>query len=122
MALIFVPQLNLLYLFPAIPFDGSYETFYFGESLSPDQVEISEEVFIITGEEARKQTEPPRLTKILVLPEKIKVLSGFANEQGLTLNVEILQENGISAQKIEETKMALKNLELNDEMLKSDLS
>src|SRR6202011_5964123 len=36
---------------------GRYEPFVFGTSLSPDEVEISDEMFIITGEEAKKHVE-----------------------------------------------------------------
>jgi len=47
-----------------------------------------------------------------------KVLSKFATGKGLklTLNVEVSPDDGVSAQKIEETKAALRELNLNDDL------
>ena len=47
-----------------------------------------------------------------------KVLSKYAvgNEMKITLNVEIRQDGGISSQKIEETKTALRELGMGDEV------
>ena len=47
-----------------------------------------------------------------------KVLSKFVSGQGLklTLNVEVSPEGGVSAQKIEETRVALQELGLNDDV------
>jgi hypothetical protein len=47
-----------------------------------------------------------------------KVLAKFASEKRLklTLNVEVFPEGGISTQKIEETKQALRELGLNDDV------
>ncbi len=44
--------------------EGGYKPFYFGRSLSPAEVEISDEMFIITAEEAKKHIEPKKLTRI----------------------------------------------------------
>jgi hypothetical protein len=50
-----------------------------------------------------------------------KVLSKFAANKGLrlTLSVEVTPDGGVSSQKIEETKAALRELSLNDD-LKTD--
>ena len=47
-----------------------------------------------------------------------KVLSKYAvgNEMKITLNVEIRQDGGISSQKIDETKTALRELGMGDEV------
>jgi hypothetical protein len=47
-----------------------------------------------------------------------KVLSKFAGGKGLkiTINVEVSPEGGVSKQKIEETKVALRELGLNDDL------
>jgi hypothetical protein len=47
-----------------------------------------------------------------------KVLSRFAGSKGLkiTINVEVSPEGGVSKQKLEETKVALRELGLNDEV------
>jgi hypothetical protein len=52
---------------------GKYEPFTFGTSLGPDEVEISEEMFLITGEEAKKHIEPPRLEGLVVSPSDVVV-------------------------------------------------
>jgi hypothetical protein len=55
---------------------GKYKPFYFDKPLSADEVEISEDMFIITAEEAKKQIEPPRLTTIAVSPSSAQVEPG----------------------------------------------
>ncbi len=47
-----------------------------------------------------------------------KVLAKYATEKGLrlTLKVEVASDTGVSAQKIEETKVALRELGLNDDI------
>ena len=47
-----------------------------------------------------------------------KVLSKFASGEGLkiTLNVEVSPKDGVSDQKIEETKVALRELGLDDDV------
>jgi len=49
---------------------GGYEPFVFGRNLSAGEVEISEDVFIITADEAKKHIEPPRLTSLLISPQQ----------------------------------------------------
>lgn len=53
-----------------------YEPFLFGTSLSPDEVEISEEMFVITGEEAKKHIEPQCLASLVVSPPQAIVEPG----------------------------------------------
>jgi hypothetical protein len=156
--------------------DGGYDPFCYNISLNPSDVEISEEMFIVTKETAedyRKtkaaspvepglpsanekasadgaapapapgegetgvvggqtasttETPPsPAAAKLRwtgeVPPQKwmnfyTKVLSKFAAGKGLklTLNVEVSPEEGVSTQKIEETKTALRDLGLNDDL------
>jgi hypothetical protein len=55
---------------------GRYEPFLFGTSLSPDEVEISEEMFVLTAEEAKKHIKPPRLTTLVVSPSQVTVEPG----------------------------------------------
>jgi hypothetical protein len=55
---------------------GRYEPFHFKESLAPEDVEISDEMFLITVEEAKKNIEPPRLTTLLLLPGQVATEPG----------------------------------------------
>lgn len=56
--------------------DGRYDPFVFEKELGPAEVEISEEMFIITAEEAKKRIEPPRLTTLAITPEAPRVKPG----------------------------------------------
>jgi len=56
--------------------EGGYDPFYFEKSLSAGEVEISEDMFIITAEEAKKHVEPPRLTSLVISPETVRVEPG----------------------------------------------
>ena len=55
---------------------ASYEPFHFGTSLDADEVEISDEMFVITAEEAKKSIEPPHLAALQVTPGYITIESG----------------------------------------------
>jgi hypothetical protein len=55
---------------------GTYEPFYYSRSLSVHEVEISEDMYLITGEEARMYIEPPKLTSIVISPESIQIEPG----------------------------------------------
>jgi hypothetical protein len=55
---------------------GRYEPFHFGASLDPAEVEISDEMFVITAEEAKKHVEPPRLTTLAVAPAQAIIEPG----------------------------------------------
>jgi hypothetical protein len=56
---------------------GGYDPFIFKTALVADEVEISEDVFILTSTEAEKHIEPPQLKKILVSPEEISIKPGI---------------------------------------------
>jgi len=56
--------------------DGRYEPFRFEEEMTPEEVEIGDDVFVITGEEAKKHIEPPRLTTLAITPETPRVKPG----------------------------------------------
>ena len=49
---------------------GGYDPFVFEQELTPLEVEISDDMFIITADEARKHIEPPRLTALAIQPER----------------------------------------------------
>jgi hypothetical protein len=49
---------------------GDYKPFYFGDPLEYSEVEISEEMYIVKAEEAKKHTEPPKLTSIIISPSQ----------------------------------------------------
>jgi hypothetical protein len=150
--------------------NGGYEPFCFGTALTADDVEIAEDMYIITKETAeqykandgRPAPEPspnsdsgeatdsspvvvpasnsaggntpdvPTIGSPVIntmrwsgeVPSQrwmnfyTKVLSKFATGQGLklTLSVEVSPDGGIPAQKIEETRLALRELSLNDDV------
>ena len=141
--------------------DGNYAPFHWNGSLPVQDVEISDDVFIIQRElaEAYKagKTSPtpevageiavpgfseatttsPETDIKLPMPASIprlvwsgdvqhqkwmnfytKVLSKFATTAGLklTLRVEVAPVNGISPQKVDETKVALRELGLKDSL------
>jgi hypothetical protein len=154
---------------------GGYDPFMFGVSMSPQEVEISEDVYVITAEtaEAYKQSlsAPPRPIGtgslfdppsgempgpidgkvrtdannnedddpgIVPLPDKAavlrwsgevpaqkwmnfytKVLSRFATTKSLrlTVTVDVAPEGGVSKQATEETRTALRELGLRDDLL-----
>jgi len=56
--------------------DGHYEPFRFKEEMTPQEVEVGDDVFIITAEEAKKHIEPPRLTTLAITPEAPRVKPG----------------------------------------------
>jgi Protein of unknown function (DUF499) len=141
---------------------NDYKPFYFSQALMTADVELSEEMFIITKEMAdaylitRAKPPAPGTTPRPDMPTPpivgpalpvdqpeptapstdfgltwtgeippmkwmnfyTKVLSKFASTRGLklTLNVEVGPEGGVSQQKIDETKSALRELGLNDDV------
>jgi hypothetical protein len=56
---------------------GGYDPFIFKTTLNADEIEISEDVFILTSAEAEKHIEPPQLKQILVSPEEICIKPGI---------------------------------------------
>ncbi len=53
---------------------GGYSPFLFKKPLSSLEVEISDDLFIISVEEAEKHIKPPELTRIVITPEQAKVI------------------------------------------------
>ena len=50
--------------------DG-YQPFVFGSDLPAHEVEISDDMFIISAEEAKKHIEPPKLATLTIQPERL---------------------------------------------------
>ncbi len=55
---------------------GRYEPFVFEREKTPLEVEISDDVFILTAEEAKKHIEPPTLTTVTITPQETRVKRG----------------------------------------------
>jgi|GEM_PF-3286672 len=56
--------------------DGHYDPFIFEREMSLQEVEISDDVFILTAEEAKKHIEPPKLTAVTITPQEARVKPG----------------------------------------------
>jgi len=56
--------------------DGGYSPFLYKKSIEILDVEISEDMFIITSEEAEKHRKPPELTRIMVTPLQTQLKPG----------------------------------------------
>lgn len=63
--------------------DGGYEPFYYGEGILENEIELSDDMFIITGEEAEKHIEPPVLTSLVISPPEKHIEPG--NETRFTV-------------------------------------
>ena len=55
---------------------GQYAPFFYKTALTAADVEISEDMFILTAEEAEKSIEPPRLAQVVVAPSQIQCQPG----------------------------------------------
>ncbi len=55
---------------------GGYSPFEFNKSLSAVDIEISEDMFIIPGEEAEKHIEPPELKRLEIQPLHVQLKPG----------------------------------------------
>jgi hypothetical protein len=55
---------------------GAYEPFYFRTGLSPSDIEILDDMFIITAELAEKSIEPPKLTTLALEPDQRRIEPG----------------------------------------------
>jgi hypothetical protein len=142
---------------------GEYKPFYFNKAVMTADVELSDDMFIITKEIAeaylKGRTTPPPTMPVappvdptgkvpppVVPPTAIqpplvpasasvlkwsgevphqkwmifftKVISKFASSRGLklTVNVEVSPEGGVSKQKVDETKSALRELGLSEDV------
>jgi len=67
-----------------------YKPFVFGAGLSAEEVEISDDMFIIKAEEAKKHVEPPKLTTLTIQPERPQVKPGAR----LVFHVKGLDQHG----------------------------
>lgn len=56
--------------------EGKYKPFHFNTSLNAADIEISDDMFIITGDEAKKQIEPPKLARLEITPASLTVEPG----------------------------------------------
>jgi len=56
--------------------NGAYEPFYFKCSLTPSDVEISDDMFIIPADLAEKSVEPPRLATLALEPDQTRIEPG----------------------------------------------
>lgn len=56
--------------------EGGYEPFWFETTLDSADIEIVEDLYIVTAEDARKNIEPPRLDRILVSPPSVQMKPG----------------------------------------------
>ncbi|ETR72594.1 MAG: ATPase AAA [Candidatus Magnetoglobus multicellularis str. Araruama] len=52
---------------------GEYSPFYYKKSIDSLEIEISDDVYIISSEEAEKHIKPPKLAKIIVSPSQVDV-------------------------------------------------
>ena len=67
-----------------------YDPFLYKTNLDASEVEISEDIFIFTSTEAERHIEPPKLIRLLLLPEQIRVKPGMKQ----TFTVESLDQFG----------------------------
>jgi hypothetical protein len=70
--------------------NASYDPFLYKTDLAADDVELSEDLFILTSAEAEKHKEPPQLTRLVISPEQVRINPGM--KQAFT--VEALDQFG----------------------------
>jgi hypothetical protein len=83
-----VAQKVLAYAGPLV--DGRHTPLHFGVTLSEADIEISDEMFLLTAEEARKHVEPPRLERLVVQPAAARLRPG----DQMRFTVEGLDQHG----------------------------
>jgi len=88
----------------------SYKPFIFGKSIEPGEIEISEEMFIITADEAKKHVEPPKLTRISIRPERPLVKPG----ERITFQVQGFDQHG-RGMEVREIRWSAKGGVVNDQ-------
>ena len=76
---------------------GDYDPFAYKQTLSEMEVEISDDFFILTAEEAEKHIKPPVLTKLLISPERAQIQPGKSQ----TFTAEGLDQFGRSMQAVD---------------------
>lgn len=69
---------------------GDYDPFVYKKELKAEDVEITEDVFILTSDEAEKHIKPPQLSQLLISPEHVQVKPGNKH----TFTVEGLDQFG----------------------------
>jgi hypothetical protein len=69
---------------------GEYSTFAYKKRISPSEIEISDDTYIIKSDEAEKRQKPPELLKILLTPERTYLQPG----QKQTFSVKGLDQFG----------------------------
>lgn len=69
---------------------GHYKPFRFKEDIAVEEIEITDEMFIVTAEEAKKHIEPPNLTTLILKPEQIRVAIG----KSCQFNISGLDQHG----------------------------
>jgi hypothetical protein len=77
---------------------GIYEPSYFATDIAANEIEISDDMYIITGEEARRHVEPRKLTTLEVWPKEARVKSGDSIEfrvRGLDQNGAEIELSGV---------------------------
>lgn len=52
---------------------NKYDPFFFNQQLVSTDIEISDDMYILTSEEARKNIEPRKLTKIIIIPSDVNI-------------------------------------------------
>ena len=70
--------------------DGRCDPFFFEQDIGPEEIELSDDMFIVTAEEARKCIEPPALKYIEVRPDHASVELG----KSLTFTFRGLDQHG----------------------------
>jgi hypothetical protein len=69
---------------------GDYDPFFYKTVLDAQTVELSEDMVILTADEAEKHIEPPRLARVLVTPSQVHCKPGMKQ----TFTVEGLDQFG----------------------------
>jgi hypothetical protein len=69
---------------------GGYDPFLYKTSMSASDVEISADVYILTADEAEKHIEPPRLERLIISPDEVRLKPGTKQ----TFSVEALDQHG----------------------------
>lgn len=87
----------------------TYKPFVFEESLTAEEVEVSDDMFIITADEAKKHIEPPKLGALTIQPERPHVKPG----EHLTFQVNGLDQHG-RAMPVDAVAWAAKGGEMDD--------
>jgi hypothetical protein len=58
--------------------EGSHSPVTFKKTMEAAEVEISDDTFIVTAAEAEKRAEPPKLTRLVLMPEQVQLRTGVS--------------------------------------------